>query len=293
MNLSTKSYIAGGAMFVSGFLALLLFGQAVLELSRAPFTKPWKVNTLACVLLLGSLALPAAGQSPIRDSGTAQGPSLSPALVEEQPRVLSLPPLVYPKALRDARIKGRVNVQFILDTLGRAEPQSVTVFETTDSGFDQSAKDFVLAARFRPGRVHGRAVRVLLRVPVEFNVKDSTTAAGKPEHDSVTSTVQTAEDVYRLEDVEEQPELLTAPGINYPDSLRRAGVEGRVMVQFILDTLGRVEPQSLKVIETANAGFNHVVIEHMLAARFRPARYHGRAVRVLLKMPFDFRVTRQ
>lgn len=44
MNLSTKSYIAGGAMFVFGFLALLLFVQAVLELSRAPFTKPWKVG---------------------------------------------------------------------------------------------------------------------------------------------------------------------------------------------------------------------------------------------------------
>jgi hypothetical protein len=44
MNLSTKSYIAGGAMFVFGFLALLLLIQAVLELSRAPFTKPWKVE---------------------------------------------------------------------------------------------------------------------------------------------------------------------------------------------------------------------------------------------------------
>ncbi len=44
MNLSTKSYVAGGAMFVFGFLAVLLFVQAVLDLARAPFTKPWKVG---------------------------------------------------------------------------------------------------------------------------------------------------------------------------------------------------------------------------------------------------------
>lgn len=44
MNLSTKSYVFTGASFVFGFLALLLFVQAALELARAPFTKPWKVS---------------------------------------------------------------------------------------------------------------------------------------------------------------------------------------------------------------------------------------------------------
>jgi hypothetical protein len=45
MNLSTKSYVFTGASFVFGFLALLLFVQAVLELSRAPLTKPWKTDS--------------------------------------------------------------------------------------------------------------------------------------------------------------------------------------------------------------------------------------------------------
>ena len=45
MNLSTKSYVASGAMVVFGGLALLLFIQTVLELARAPFTKQWKADS--------------------------------------------------------------------------------------------------------------------------------------------------------------------------------------------------------------------------------------------------------
>ena len=42
---------------------------------------------------------------------------------------------------------------------------SITV---ANPGFVQAAKNFMLGALFRPGRMHGLAVRVLVNQPVEF-----------------------------------------------------------------------------------------------------------------------------
>src|SRR2546430_5384748 len=55
-------------------------------------------------------------------------------------RSLSGPTLVFPELLRQAQLSGRVLVQAIVDTLGRAEPPSVKVIQSPNPGFDQSAK---------------------------------------------------------------------------------------------------------------------------------------------------------
>jgi len=89
--------------------------------------------------------------------------------VEEPPALLAGPPPVYPELLRAAGIPGRVVLQVVVDTLGRAE-RAVTVVESSNRGFDAAALAYVRAARFRPGRVRGRAVRVLVRLPIDFTL---------------------------------------------------------------------------------------------------------------------------
>src|SRR3989442_2254638 len=91
-------------------------------------------------------------------------------VVEEKPAGLSGPTLQYPELLRQAGIQGSVMVQAIIDTTGRAEPPSVKVLQSPNPGFDQSAKNYVIKALFRPARVHGRAVRVLINIPIDFKI---------------------------------------------------------------------------------------------------------------------------
>jgi len=92
------------------------------------------------------------------------------AVVDEKPAVLSGPQLVYPDLLRQAGIEGRVIVQAVIDTMGRAEARSLKILESPNPGFDESAKGWVRRALFRPARIHGRAVRVLIQVPIEFRL---------------------------------------------------------------------------------------------------------------------------
>jgi TonB family protein len=118
----------------------------------------------------------------------------------------------------------------------------------------------------------------------DFERKDTDTV--------VDSGVPSSDQVFMESVVEERPEVLSGPALNYPDLLRQAGVQGRVLVQAIIDTTGRAEPPSVKVIQSPNPGFDQPAKNYVLRASFRPARIHGRAVRVLLNLPIDFKITR-
>ena len=94
-----------------------------------------------------------------------------PSAVDELPEVLAGPVPFYPERLRQAGIEGQVVVEIVVDTLGRAEPGSIRVVTTPHPGFVEPAKDYVRGALFRPARVNGRAVRVLVRLPIAFKLQ--------------------------------------------------------------------------------------------------------------------------
>lgn len=97
--------------------------------------------------------------------------------------------------------------------------------------------------------------------------------------------------VYAENAVDEPPRLLTAPRPEYPALLRDAGITGRVLLQAVIDTTGRVDPASVKVVQSPNPGFENSSRMWILKALFRPARISGRAVRVLVNMPLDFSIS--
>lgn len=77
---------------------------------------------------------------------------------------------------------------------------------------------------------------------------------------------------------------------DYPPVLRRARVEGSVTIRFIVDTLGRVEPGSVEVLESSLTDFNQPAIRAMLATRFSPARFDRRAVRQVTNQRISFQL---
>ena len=78
----------------------------------------------------------------------------------------------------------------------------------------------------------------------------------------------------------------------YPASLRDAGVEGRVVVQFVVDTLGRAEPGELQVLDAPHALFVESVRAALARYRFTVGETAGRKVRTRVQMPFEFTLVR-
>ena len=98
-------------------------------------------------------------------------------------------------------------------------------------------------------------------------------------------------EVYAEAIVEERPELLSAPPPVYPALLKHAGIQGRVILRAIVDTTGRVEPTSVRIIKSPSPAFDQPTKDWVLKALFRPARLHGRGVRVFINLPVDYTLT--
>ncbi|MBI4420727.1 MAG: TonB family protein [Gemmatimonadetes bacterium] len=111
------------------------------------------------------------GLSNIGDVKVDPGQAFIEAVVDEKPERISTPMLDYPDLLRQAGIEGTVVVEVIIDTTGHAEPNSLRIVQSTNKAFELSARDAVLKSLYRPGRVRGQAVRVLVQVPISFNIR--------------------------------------------------------------------------------------------------------------------------
>jgi len=92
------------------------------------------------------------------------------AAVDEPPAPISFPPPEYPRMLLEARIEGSVVLEAVIDTLGNPEPGSIKVVSSTNHGFDAVGREALRRALFRPGRVQGQRVRVLVRQPLRFQL---------------------------------------------------------------------------------------------------------------------------
>ena len=80
------------------------------------------------------------------------------------------------------------------------------------------------------------------------------------------------------------------PAPSYPESERSSGATGRVVVQFVVGANGRVEPGSIKVLESSSPAFAAAVREVLPRHRFSPAKIGGKAVRQIVQQPFVFRL---
>ena len=78
----------------------------------------------------------------------------------------------------------------------------------------------------------------------------------------------------------------------YPEALRAAGVEGRVVAAFVVSDLGLVEEGSIKILSSDNLLFNDAVMIALGRMRFVPAEIGGKKVRQLVQMPFVFTLSR-
>src|SRR3989442_11368350 len=56
------------------------------------------------------------------------------------------------------------------------------------------------------------------------------------------------------------PELLYCPQPEYPDSLKRRGIGGHVLLEVVVDTLGRVAPDRIVVRESSHSGLSRAAI---------------------------------
>ena len=79
----------------------------------------------------------------------------------------------------------------------------------------------------------------------------------------------------------------------YPDSLWRAGAEGRVVLEFVVDSTGVVEERTIRVVVATHALLAESARRAVTGAHFTPASLAGRHVRQIVQAPFEFVIDRK
>jgi periplasmic protein TonB len=74
----------------------------------------------------------------------------------------------------------------------------------------------------------------------------------------------------------------------YPSLLESSRVEGQVLVQFVVDTLGRIDMRSFTVLESTNELFAQSLQATLPRWRFYPAEAGGRKVKQMVQLPLKF-----
>jgi len=79
--------------------------------------------------------------------------------------------------------------------------------------------------------------------------------------------------------------------VRYPDVLRAANVEGEVLAQFVVDTLGIADMSQFKILKSTHDLFTAAVRSALPAMQFSPAELDGHKVKQLVQMPFQFNLS--
>lgn len=78
------------------------------------------------------------------------------------------------------------------------------------------------------------------------------------------------------------------PAPKYPQILQQSQVTGNVVAQFVVDTSGRADMKTFKVLSETHPLFGQAVRAVLPSMRFLPAEVGGRPVKQLVQQPFAF-----
>jgi len=77
--------------------------------------------------------------------------------------------------------------------------------------------------------------------------------------------------------------------LRYPQDLRENGVQGEVIVHYVVDSTGRVIPPTMQIARSTHHGFTDAVRPYLRSVQYEPARLDHRPVCALMRdWPFTF-----
>ena len=93
--------------------------------------------------------------------------------------------------------------------------------------------------------------------------------------------------------VEERPQLIGGMKalqgeVQYPEFAKKAGIEGRVFVQFVVDENGNV--QNPRVTRGVHKLLDQEALRAVKQMKFKPGKQRGQAVKVQMSLPVTFRL---
>jgi len=115
----------------------------------------------------------------------------------------------------------------------------------------------------------------------------SLTSGGFDESRSALLSTAPEDSLVSIDLLDEAPVLVHQGIPKYPEEARKAKIQGTVIVEATLGLTGKVE--KVKVIQSVKE-LDEVAVKAAEETTFKPVRYKGKAVKVNIKLPFNFKL---
>lgn len=205
----------------------------------------------------------------------------------------------YPTEARNAKIQGKVYVQFVVESDGSIS--NVSAVRGPGHGLDEEAVRAVeLSPKWKPGMQNNRLVRVQYTVPVNFALNPDTATHVEVTNILLTPPPPNAENVHAPDAIYESVQIEpTFPGgiqefysflaktIRYPAEDRQKNITGKVFVQFVVEKDGSLS--NVRAIRGPSEAMKEESVRAInLSPKWNMGTQNGLPVRVQYTVPVNF-----
>jgi TonB family protein len=188
----------------------------------------------------------------------------------------------YPAAMRGANVQGSVRVQFVVETDGSIS--NIKAMGNTGYGAGEEAERVMaLSPKWKPAYQNGKPIKVMFTVPINFSPGDNEGSTAVDENKIFYSVEKQPQFPGGMEKFSE----FLSKNIRYPANMRQANIQGKVVIQFVIETNGSLS--NIQVLDGPGYGSGEEAVRVMaLSPKWAPGLQNGRAVRVAYTIPVNF-----
>jgi TonB family protein len=214
--------------------------------------------------------------------------------------------LRYPSNAQRKGIEGTVIVAFVVNTDGTTT--DIQILRSVGGGCDEEVIRIVQGSpKWTPGMQRGTPVRTRMRLPLRFMLggtdpsRDSTEVSLNavplpPATDGQDPSQEGAALFFDVVDTPASPvggfeawSRHLSENLTYPTSARMKGIQGTVLVSFIVNTDGTIE--GIELVQGIGGGCDEEAIRIIKSSpSWTPGMIKGKAVRTRMKIPIGFRL---
>ena len=194
----------------------------------------------------------------------------------------------YPAQAKAEKAEGTVIANFVIRSTGKVE--NVRIERGVNALLDQeAARVIAIMPDWIPGKQHGKTVDVSYTIPIQFKLDGN---------DQKKTAEQQKQSIEPYKVVEEMPEFhggqeafmkFIIENVKYPPQAMKDNVQGKVLVNFIVMSSGKIE--NAKVIQSVNAELDNEALRVVKSMPvWKPGKQGGKVVDVEYTMPIQFKL---
>ena len=214
--------------------------------------------------------------------------------------------LRYPPNAQLKGIEGTVIVAFVVNTDGTTT--DIEILRSVGGGCDEEVIRIVQGSpKWTPGMQRGTPVRTRMRLPLRFMLGGTDTSRGStevslnavplsPATDGQDSSQESVALFFDVVDTPPSPvggleawSRHLSENLTYPIAARMKGIQGTVLVSFIVNTDGTIE--EIELVQGIGGGCDEEAIRIIKSSpAWTPGMIKGKAVRTRMKIPLSFKL---